>query len=91
MAPPPMAEASGMRYVWFDRAVVVHSQTGFGCECVVDGRRVPLPVAMVHPDCTLGQAGDAGPLGVPEWWAIEHGLIAEPIDGGGGETKRMPD
>src|SRR2546422_5464422 len=36
--------------------------------CVVAGRVVPLPVVILHPDCTLSVDGDVGRLGVPRWW-----------------------
>src|SRR5205823_7507746 len=32
---------------------------------VVAGRVVPLPVAILHPDCRLAADGDVGRLGVP--------------------------
>src|SRR5678815_4585236 len=72
-----MTDRHGMRYVWFDRVVVVRSPTGLSCECIVDDKRVPLPVAILHPDCRLEKAGDTGRLGVPEFWAKEFGLIPE--------------
>src|SRR3989442_8295812 len=34
-----------------------------------DGRIVPLPVAILHPDCRLAVSGDVGHLGVPRRWA----------------------
>jgi hypothetical protein len=73
-----MPLGSGTRYVWFERAVVVRSEAGFGCECLVDGKRVPLPAAILHPDCTLEKIGDEDRFGVPEFWAIEHGSRARP-------------
>jgi len=44
--------------------------------CVVAGRVVPLPVAILHPDCRLAADGDVGRLGVPRRWAEERGLRA---------------
>ena len=46
-------------------------------KCVVTGHVVPLPVVILHPDCTLAADGDVGRLGVPRWWAEERGLTCE--------------
>jgi len=46
--------------------------------CVVGGRVVPLPLVILHPDCNLAADGDIGRLGVPGWWAEQHGLGALP-------------
>ena len=59
-------------YVWFDNAKVVGQP--FSLMVEVNGNRVPLPVAILHPDCTLRGIGDKGPLGVPETWARDQGL-----------------
>ena len=61
-------------YVWFD-GVRVESDGGYGVHCIVNGRRVPLPVAILHPDCTLRGHGDVGRLGVPRAWAVGWGLM----------------
>ncbi len=60
-------------FVWFEDARVV--QKGLRLHCVVGDRTVPLPVVILHPDCTLAAAGDVGRLGVPRWWAAERGLL----------------
>jgi hypothetical protein len=62
------------RYMWFEDVSVQGSLLDGLC-CIVNGQRVPLPLVMRHPDCTLEQAGDVGRLGVPVSWAIEHGLV----------------
>ena len=61
-------------YVWFDGVRVVTGD--YGLRCVVNGVEVPLPVAILHHDCVLQDAGDEGRLGVPMTWAVEHGLMA---------------
>jgi hypothetical protein len=48
---------------------------GCNLRCIVKGRHVPLPVVILHPDCTLKRPGDAGRLGVPVMWAIHQGLL----------------
>jgi hypothetical protein len=60
-------------YVWFDDVHVVIANP-MRLMCDVAGRRVPLPTAVLHPDCTLRQDGDVGRLGVPRWWARAHDL-----------------
>jgi len=62
-------------YLWFDGAHVVAENMRL--MCVVAGRVVPLPVVILHPDCTLAADGDVGRLGVPRWWAEERGLTCE--------------
>jgi hypothetical protein len=47
-----------------------------GCQVIVNGKRVPLPVTILHPDCMLEKVGDVGRLGVPLSWAREHGLTS---------------
>jgi hypothetical protein len=59
-------------YVWFDNARVVGTLLSLQVE--VAGCRVPLPVILLHPDCTLRGPGDVGRLGVPLSWARQHGL-----------------
>ncbi|TMJ93526.1 MAG: hypothetical protein E6G67_12140 [Actinobacteria bacterium] len=66
-----MAEDRGA-YLWFDGARVV--AWNMQPMCVVAGRVVPLPVVILHPDCRLSADGDVGRLGVPRWWAEQHGL-----------------
>ena len=61
-------------YLWFDGAHVVAENMRL--MCVVAGRVVPLPVVILHPDCTLAGDGDVGRLGVPRWWAEQRGLCA---------------
>ena len=60
--------------LWFDGVRVVAE--GMWLKCVVAGRVVPLPVVILHPDCTLAGDGDVGRLGVPRWWAEQRGLCA---------------
>ena len=62
-------------YVWFDGVRVEHRANELGLCCVVNGKTVPLPVVILHPDCKLEQAGDVGRLGVPVGWALERGLL----------------
>ena len=64
----------GGDYVWFDNACVVGSLLSLQVE--VAGRRVPFPLILLHPDCTLREPGDVGRLGVPLSWARQHGLCA---------------
>ena len=59
-------------FVWFEDARVV--QKGLRLHCVVGDRTVPLPVVILHPDCTLASPGDVGRLGVPRRWAEQQGL-----------------
>ena len=61
-------------YVWFEDARVI-STKDMRLLCMVGAHVVPLPVVMLHPHCTLLRAGDRGPLGVPQWWAQNHGLL----------------
>ena len=68
-----MAE-DGKGYLWFeDVRVVVENMRLL---CVVAGRVIPLPVVILHPDCTLASHGDVGRLGVPRRWAEQQGLCA---------------
>ncbi|HWP66540.1 MAG TPA: hypothetical protein VNO26_11555 [Candidatus Limnocylindria bacterium] len=60
-------------YVWFDDVRVVGD--GFELQCIVNGKQVPLPVVILHPDCKLAKPGDVGRLGVPAVWAAERALI----------------
>ena len=62
-------------FVWFEDVHVM--QERLRLMCVVAGRVVPLPVVILHPDCTLAADGDVGRLGVPRWWAEERGLTCE--------------
>jgi hypothetical protein len=62
----------GDGYIWLDGARVVGSFLVQHVE--VQGRRVPFPAGILHPDCTLQGIGDTGRLGVPEWWARQEGL-----------------
>ena len=63
---------AGDGYVWFENARVVGTISALHLE--VNGRRVPFPVILLHPDCTLRGLGDVGRLGVPESWARQYGL-----------------
>ena len=65
-----MEERGG--YLWFDGVRVFAEDMRL--LCVVAGRVVPLPVALLHPDCRLAADGDVGCLGVPRRWAEERGL-----------------
>ena len=67
-------------YMWFDGCRVFSEDMRL--LCAVDGHTVPLPVAILHPDCMLRGPGDAGRLGVPRKWAEQRGL---------GDTRRPPD
>ena len=62
-------------YVWFDNVRVILRWPQL--MCVVGEQAVPLPVAILHPDCTLRGHGDVGRLGVPRQWAIDRGLIVD--------------
>lgn len=66
-------EAQVERYIWFDDVRV--ETVDYDLRCIVNGRPVPLPRVILHPDCTLKHPGDVGRLGVPVRWAIEHGLL----------------
>jgi hypothetical protein len=74
---PPMARTNrngdGDGYVWFEDCRVFLDSLQL--KCAVDGKIVPLPVLLLHPDCTLGEDGDVGRLGVPRRWAEQHGLL----------------
>ena len=61
-------------YVWFDNVRVFLD--GLQLMCAVDGKAVPLPIMILHPDCTLAGDGDVGRLGVPRQWAKDRGLLA---------------
>jgi hypothetical protein len=60
-------------FVWFDGVTVVAGD--IAPQCLVGEKLVPLPVAILHPDCLLASPGDVGALGVPFNWAVERGLI----------------
>ena len=60
-------------YVWFEDCRVFLD--GLQLMCAVDGKVVPLPVVLLHPDCTLAGDGDMGRLGVPRQWAKDRGLV----------------
>ena len=62
-------------YVWFENVRVFLRD--FQLMCAVEGKVVPLPVVLLHPDCTLEADGDVGRLGVPRQWAKDRGLLAE--------------
>jgi len=66
-----MADGS---YLWFEGVHVFARDMRL--LCAVDGRVVPLPVAILHPDCQLAADGDVGRLGVPRRWAEQQGLCA---------------
>ncbi len=72
-----MADGS---YLWFEGVHVFARDMRL--LCAVDGRVVPLPVAILHPDCRLAADGDVGRLGVPRKWAEQRGLC---------DTRRPPD
>ena len=59
-------------YVWFEGCRVFAEDMRL--LCAVDGHTVPLPVAILHPNCTLSGPGDVGRLGVPQRWAEQNGL-----------------
>ena len=63
------------RYVWFDDVRVFLDH--FQLMCTVGDKVVPLPVLLLHPDCTLSGHGDVGRLGVPRQWAEDRGLVAD--------------
>jgi len=67
-----MEERGG--YLWFNGVRVFAEDMRL--LCVVGGRLVPLPVAILHPDCRLAADGDVGRLGVPRRWAEQQGLCA---------------
>jgi hypothetical protein len=70
---PEKPVALDTHYVWFDNVRVEGRPDGLFC--YVNGRRLPLPVVILHPDCKLSGNGDVGRLGVPAGWAIERGLV----------------
>ena len=72
-----MADGS---YLWFEGVHVFVRYMRL--LCAVYGRVVPLPVAILHPDCRLAADGDVGRLGVPRKWAEQRGLR---------DTRRPPD
>jgi len=70
-----MVGSSNNGYVWFDDVRVFLRD--WQLMCAVDGKVVPLPVLLLHPDCTLSGDGDVGRLGVPRQWAKDRGLVAD--------------
>ena len=66
-----MTDAGG-EYLWFEDVRVFTQDMRLLCG--VAGHVVPLPVAILHPDCRLAAAGDVGRLGVPKWWAVQRRL-----------------
>jgi hypothetical protein len=56
---------NGKGYVWFENCHVFSKDMRL--LVAWDGRIVPLPVAILHPDCRL--AASVGRLGVPRRWA----------------------
>jgi len=60
-------------WCWFDDVRV--ELMDMRLMCMVGGRMHPLPVATLHPECTLARVGDRGRLGVPQWWAKQRGLL----------------
>ena len=73
MARSLVDEDAARAFVWFEGVRVERSDMGL-C-CIVNGKTVPFPVVILHPACTLENAGDEGALGVPTFWAREHGLL----------------
>jgi hypothetical protein len=61
-------------YVWFEDVRVFLD--GLQLMCAVGDKVVPLPVVILHPECTLSGDGDVGRLGVPRQWAKDRGLVA---------------
>ena len=66
------------QFAWFENVRVASDRT-LALHCIVDGRKVPLPVAILHPDCALRERGDVGRLGVPMAWAVGWGLLPKQI------------
>lgn len=66
-------DGNGESYVWFEDVHIFLD--GRQLMCAVGGKTVPLPVVILHPECTLGGAGDVGRLGVPSAWAKDRGLV----------------
>src|SRR2546422_1168180 len=64
---------NGKGYVWFENCHVFSKDMRL--LVAWDGRIVPLPVAILHPDCRLAASGDVGRLGVPRRWAEQRELI----------------
>jgi hypothetical protein len=62
-------------FVWFDDVRVFLRD--WRLMCAVNGKVVPLPVLLLHADCTLAGDGDKGRLGVPRQWAKDRGLITD--------------
>ena len=50
-------------FVWFDDVRVFLRD--WRLMCAVNGQVVPLPVLLLHPDCTLSGDGDVGRLAYP--------------------------
>lgn len=65
----------GHRYVWLHHARVLLDGLRLMCEVAV--RILPLPVLILHAECTLAHDGDKGRRGVPRRWAKERGLLEE--------------
>ena len=63
---------AGNDFVWFDDVRVRFEDMRL--VCVVGDLVVPLPVVLLHPKCRLAKDSDVGRLGVPRWWAEQHGL-----------------
>jgi hypothetical protein len=64
------------QYVWFD-GVRIASDGNVSLYCVMNGLKVPLPIGILHPDCTLRKPGDVGKLGVLLAWAVGWGLVPQ--------------
>lgn len=43
--------------------------------CMVDGKEVWIPQSQIHDDSEVWKEGDEGTLVIPEWLALDKGLI----------------
>lgn len=43
--------------------------------CRIDGDDVWVPKSLIHDNSEVYKMGSEGELVVPEWWAIEKGLV----------------
>lgn len=53
----------------------VRRETDKAILCVIDDEKVWIPKSQIGEDSAVTELGDSGELEIPEWLAIEKGLV----------------
>lgn len=54
---------------------VVVKETTMALLCRIDEKEIWIPKSLIGADSEVSAEGDRGKIEVPEWWALQNGLV----------------